>query len=130
MLSDSIESHSPVFFSAGLRFVFQLKCMQKKLGGTFCSLLLNDKQKKCFVFPNNEISAASCSRLFFCIRFYLKMMCKPGKKIQGCDFLSNWRPHAKIQLIWTKKKKQTKIRHRMVMLRHLQLLVERKVGQR
>ena len=44
-----------------------------------------------------------------------------GKKIQGCDFLLNRRPHAKIQLIWTKKKKQTKIQHRMVMLRHLQL---------
>ena len=45
-----------------------------------------------------------------------------GKKIQGCDFLLNRRPHAKIQLIWTKKKKQTKIRHRMVMLEDLQLL--------
>ena len=26
MVSDLIESHSPVFLSAGLRFVFQLKC--------------------------------------------------------------------------------------------------------
>ena len=52
MHSDLIESHSSVFFYAGLRFVFQLQCKTyaKKLGGAFCSLLLNDKQKKPFVF--------------------------------------------------------------------------------
>ena len=30
------------------------------------------------------------------------------KKIQGCDFLLNRRPHVKIQLIWTKKKSRPK----------------------
>ena len=72
MVFDLIESHSPVFFSAGLRFVFQLKRMQKKLGGAFCSLLLNDKQKKTVVFPNNEISEASRSPLFFAYVFTRK----------------------------------------------------------
>ena len=57
MVSDLIESHSPVFFFAGLRFIFQLKRMQKKLGGAFCSLLLNEKQKKPFVFPRIMKSA-------------------------------------------------------------------------
>ena len=33
---------------------------------------------------------------------------KPAEKIQGCDFLLNRRPHAKIQLIWTKKKNRPK----------------------
>ena len=44
------------------------------------------------------------SRLVFCIPFYSKMKHKPTKKIQCCDFLLNRRPHAKIQLIWMKKK--------------------------
>ena len=48
------------------------------------------------------------------------------KNIQGCDFLWNWRPHAKIQLIWTPKKNLTKIQHRMVMLQRLQMLLEYK----
>ena len=48
----------PCIFSPGVRFVFQLKRMQKKLGSAFYSLLLNDKQKKSFVFPNNEITEA------------------------------------------------------------------------
>ena len=80
MVSDLIESHSPVFFSAGLRFVFQLKRMQKTRGRFLQSVVERAKQKKPVVFPNNETSEASCSRL-----------------------------------------KQTKIRHRMVMLEGLQL---------
>ena len=48
-----------------------------------------------------------------------------GNKIQGSDFQLNRSPHAKIQLIWTNKKKQTKIRHRMVMPWRLQLFLNR-----
>ena len=44
--------------------------------------------------------------------------------MQGCDFLLNRTAHAKIQLIWTEKK-QTKIRHRMVMLQRLKLFTDR-----
>ena len=44
------------------------------------------------------------SRLVFCIPFYSKTKHKPTKKIRCCDFLLNRRPHAKIQLIWMKKK--------------------------
>ena len=107
MVSDFIESHSPVFFSAGLRFVFQLKCIQKTRRRFLQSVVERAKQKKPFVFPNNEPAkrpVAGC----FCICFYLKMKRKPAEKIQGCDFLLNRRPHAKIQLIWTKKKNRPK----------------------
>ena len=38
--------------------------------------------------------------------FYSKTKCKPVEKIQGCDFLLNWRPHAKIQLISMRRKKR------------------------
>ena len=119
MLSDLTESHSPVFFLRWFALRFPVKTYAKKLGGAFCSLLLNDKQKKPFVFPNNKTSEASRSRLFFAYVFTRKWSTNQRKKIQGCDFLLNRRPHAKIQLIWTKKKK-TKIRHRIVMLRRLQ----------
>jgi len=34
---------------------------------------------------------------------------KPAAKIQDHVFLLHWRPHAKIQLIWRKKKKATKV---------------------
>ena len=54
VVSDLIESHSPVFF-----FV----C--KKLSSAFCDLLLNEKPMKPFVFLNSEISEASRSRLLF-----------------------------------------------------------------
>ena len=35
MVSDLIESHSPVFFSAGLCFIFQLRRMQKNSAALF-----------------------------------------------------------------------------------------------
>ena len=31
--------------------------------------------------------------------------------MQGCDLLLNWRPHAKIQLIWEKKTDQNSTEH-------------------
>ena len=91
--------------------------MCKKLGGAFCGLLLNEKQKKPFVYLNNEISECHVAASF-CIRFHWKAKCKPAQKNTGLGFSKKyWRPHAKIQLIWEKKKqKQSKIRHRMVML--------------
>ena len=42
--------------------------MQKKLGGAFHDLLLNKKQKKTFVFPNNANSEASRSHLLFVLQ--------------------------------------------------------------
>ena len=108
MVSDLIESHSPVFFSAGLRFVFQLKRMQKTRQRFLHSVVERAKQKKPIVFPNNETSEASCSRLFFAYVLTGKRSTNQRKKIQGCDFLLNRRPHAKIQLIWTKKKNRPK----------------------
>ena len=65
MVSDLIESHSPVFFSARLRFVFQLKRMQKTRRRLLQSVVERAKQKKPIVFPNNETSEASafCSLL-------------------------------------------------------------------
>ena len=98
----------PCIFSPGLRFVFQLKCMQKTRWCFLQSAVEHAKQKKPFVFPNSETSEASCSRLFFACVFTRKRSAKQQKKIQGCDFLLNWRPHAKLQLIWTKKKNRPK----------------------
>ena len=69
MLFDLIEIHSPVFFNAGLCFVFQLERMQKNLAALFPVVLLNDKQKKPLVFPNNETREVSRSRLFFAYVF-------------------------------------------------------------
>ena len=42
---------------------------------------------------------------FFAYILTGKRSANQRKKIQGCDFLLNRRPHAKIKLIWTKKRK-------------------------
>ena len=44
----------------------------------------------------------------FCIRYFSKTKSNPAKKLQGNVFQLKWRPHAKIQLIWSKKQKQPK----------------------
>ena len=66
MVFNYIEKHHPVFFSAGLLFVFEKGRMQKILRSiavSFGDLLLHEKQKKffCFAFVllNNEINEAS-----------------------------------------------------------------------
>ena len=73
------------------------------------------KQKVSFAWRVQQQTAKSAAE-FFAYVLTGKQSANQRKKIQDCDFLLNRRPHAKIQLIWTKKKKQTKIRHRMVML--------------
>ena len=52
---------------------------------------------------NNRLQKAPPS--FFAYVLTGKQSTNQRKKIQGCDFLLNRRAHAKIQLIWTKKKK-------------------------
>ena len=75
----------PCIFLRWFVLRFPVKMYAKKLGGAFCSLLLNDKQKKPFVFPNNEVSEASHSRLFFAYGFTPKWSANQRKKIQGCE---------------------------------------------
>ena len=53
--------------------------MQKTRRRFLQSVVEHAKQKKPIVFPNNETSEASCSRLFFGIRFYSKMKRKPAE---------------------------------------------------
>ena len=89
MVSDLIESDSPLFFSAGFRFVVQLKRMQKTWRHFLRSVirtLLAKKQKKPYVFLNNEISEASGSRLFFAYVLLENEVQTSKNKIQGCDF--------------------------------------------
>ena len=98
----------PCIFFRWFALRFQLKRMQKTRRRLLQSVVERAKQKKPIVFPNNETSEASCSRLFFAYGFTRKWSANQRKKIQGCDFLLNRRPHAKIQLIWTKKKNRPK----------------------
>ena len=96
MVSDLIESHSPVFcLLVCALFLSENVC--KKLGGAFCHLLLNEKPMKPFVFPSNEISEVLRSCLLivpqkappsFLHTFLLENEAQTsGKNIQGCDFL-------------------------------------------
>ena len=100
----------------------------KKLSGAFRGLLLNEKQKKPFVFPNNEISEASPSRLLFVPQksaayvFTKKRRTNQRKKYRAVIFYEIGDHMQKFSSFEPKKKKQTKIRHRMVMLQHLQLM--------
>ena len=92
VVSDLIESHSPVFFSAGLwpQDALLISLFRKTKGFFYLSF-------------NNRLQKVPPS--FFAYLLTGKRSAYQRKKIQGCDFLLNRRPHAKIQLIWTKKKK-------------------------
>ena len=64
-----VNKHCPVFFFAGLLFVFEKDAAKVKvrskfalihgIAASFGHLLLNEKQKKPFVSLNNEVSEAS-----------------------------------------------------------------------
>ena len=75
----------PCIFLRWFALRFPVKTYVKKLGA-FCSLLLNDKQKKPFVFPNNETSEASRSRLFFAHVFTRKWSANQRGKIRAVTF--------------------------------------------
>ena len=61
------------------------------------------KQKVSFAWRVRQQTAKSAAE-FFAYVLTGKRSTNQRKKIQGCDFLLNRRPHAKIQLIWMKKK--------------------------
>ena len=114
----------PCIFLRWFALRFPVKMYAKKTRRRFLQSVVERQVKETFCFPEQWNQRSVPWPPVFCIRFYSKMKRKPAEKIQGCDFILNRRPHAKIQLIWTKKKKKrTKIRHRMVMLRRLQLII-------
>ena len=93
-------------------------CKKQAATGHFADFIVRENKRFLCLSFNNRLQNAPPS--FFAYVLTRKRSANQRKKIQGCDLLLNRRAHAKIQLIWTKKK-QTKIRHRMVMLRRLQL---------
>ena len=107
----------PCIFSRWFVLCFPVKTYAKTLGSAFCSLLFNDKQKKPFVFPNNEISpVAACFLHTFLLENEVQTR---GKRYRAVIFWAIG-DHTQKFSSFGRKKKQTKIRHRMVMLRHLQ----------
>ena len=100
VVSDLTESHSPVFFSAGLRFVFQLKRTQKNLAALFAVCCWTTSKRNLLLSRTMKSAKRPVATR--------KWSANRGRKIQGCDFLTNLRPQAKIQLIWMKKKNRPK----------------------
>ena len=66
-------------------------------------------------------------RRVFCIRFYSKMKRKPAEKNTGLLLSIKSETTCKNSAHLDEKKKQTKIRHRMVMLEGLQLFTKIKM---
>ena len=60
--------------------------------------------KKAFVFPNNRISEARICRQYWLKKISRKRKAKQQKKLRDNVFLLSPRSHAKIELIWTRKK--------------------------
>ena len=60
--------------------------------------------KKSFVFPNNRISEARICRQCWFKKISRKLKTKQQKKLRDNVFLLSPRSHAKIELIWTRKK--------------------------
>ena len=109
MVSDLIESHSPVLcFFRWFAFHFRVKTYAKNRRLRDTSLISLFRKTKGFFYLsfNNRLQKAPPS--FFAYVLTGKRSANQRKKIQGCDFLLNRRPHAKIQLIWTKKKNRPK----------------------
>ena len=88
---------------------FQVKTYAKKqpATGRFAGFIVRENNRFLLLgaFDNRLQKAPPC---FFAYVFTRKWSANLRKKIQGCDFLLNWRPHAKIQVIWTKKKNRPK----------------------
>ena len=84
--------------------------------GRFTDFIVQENKRFLLLLVQQQTAKSAAE--FFAYVLTGKRSANQRKKIQGCDFLLNRRPHAKIQLIWTKKI-QTKHRHRMVMLRRL-----------
>ena len=61
--------------------------------------------KKAFVFPNNRISEARICHQCWLKKISRKPKTKQQKKLRDKVFLLSPRSHAKIELIWTRKKK-------------------------
>ena len=73
----------PCIFFRRFALHFRVKTYAKTSAALFAVCCRTRQAKKPIVFPNNETSEASCSRLFFCIRFYSKMKRKPAEKNTG-----------------------------------------------
>ena len=120
MDSNCSENHSPVFFPlVCASFSSKNVCKKQAAMGRFADFIVRENKR--FLLHVVQQQTAKSAAEFFAYILTGKRSANQQKKIQGCDFLLNRRPHAKIQLIWRKTKKQTKIRHRMVTLRRLQL---------
>ena len=111
----------PCIFFRRFALHFRVKTYAKNSAALFAVCCRTRQAKKPIVFPNNETSEASCSRLFFCIRFYSKMKRKPAEKNTGLWLSIKSETTCKNSAHLDEKKKQTKIRHRMDMPEDLQL---------
>ena len=122
MVSDLIESHSPVFFPL-VCASFSGKNVCKKLGGAFCSLLSNAPSKRNLLFSRTMKPAKRPVAGCFLHTFLLENEAQTsGKKYRAVTFYIIGDHMQKFSSFGRKKKKQTKIRHRMVMLEGLHLL--------
>ena len=100
MVLHFIEKHTPLFkFAGSLSFSRNNVCKNAFffLGVSF--------PKKVFVFPNNRISEARICRQCWFKKISRKRKTKQQKKKRGNVFPLSPRSHAKIELIWTRKKK-------------------------
>ena len=123
VLSDVIESHSPEFFSTGLRFVFQLKRMQKNLATLF-AVCCWTTSKRNLLFSRTKKTAKRPVAACFLHTFLLKNKAQTREKNYTGLWLSvKSESTCKNSAHLDEKKKQNKIWHRMVMLRRLQLWV-------
>ena len=114
VVSNFIENHSPVFFSL-VCASFSSKNVCQKLSGAFSEerttggyvtlrwFHCSGKQKVLFV-SHWSTDRRKHHRVFLHTFLLENEVQTSEKKIQGCDFPLNWRPHTKIQLIWRKKK--------------------------
>ena len=104
VVSNCSENHSPVFFPlVCASFSSKNMCKKQAATGRFADFTVWENKRFLLLCFNNRLQKAPPS--FFAYVLTGKRSANQRKKIQGCDFLLNRRPHAKIQLIWMKKKK-------------------------
>ena len=106
MVSSCSENHNPLFFSQVCASVSSKNvCKKQAVTRHFADFIVREN-KRFFLLLLRQQTVKSAAE-FFAYVLTGKQSTNQRKKIQGCDFLLNRRPHAKIQLIWKKKNTHT-----------------------
>ena len=103
VVSNFLEITALYFFTlVGASFSSKNICKQQAATRHFADFIVRENKRFLLLLVQQQTAKSAAE--FSALVLTRKQSANQQKKIQGCDFLLNWRPHAKIQLIWREKK--------------------------